>query len=109
MLYKAEVEHPLEALKNQIRGWYASEPPELEITASGNEYTVILSPKAKERKITNIRKLARKMKDAFWAACTVPLGAIDRFFPKPEDRADLLAESQTGSRTVKAVRNPEAK
>jgi hypothetical protein len=34
LIYKVEVEHPMEALKNQIRGWYANEPADLEITAS---------------------------------------------------------------------------
>jgi hypothetical protein len=97
----------MEALKEQVRGWYVAGPPEKETTAKGHQYTVILSPKAKERKITNIRKLARTIKDdTFWTVCTVSMGAIDRL-TTAEQRATFLTESQTGSRTVKAVPNTQ--
>ncbi len=105
LLYKAEVEGPMETLKKQIRGWYENQAAEAEFTAKGHEFTAILSKKAKERKITNIRKLARFLGKVFWDVCTVGMEAIDKYTTE-EQRAKFLAEGLTGSRTVKAVRNP---
>lgn len=92
----------LEALKEEIRSWYADQPGDFTTQVSGQLYDVQVGPRRNERKVSNMAKLFRLVgRAAFLARCSFPLKSIDELFAgKP---TPFLVEDRTGNRDIKAV------
>lgn len=96
-----------DALRKEIAGWYDGENATVGFVAQGAEFGVIVGPRARERRVTNMARLAKLLGKRLVDYCTVPLSAIDRLFDA-EQQKEFITESQTGSRTVRVIPKAQA-
>jgi hypothetical protein len=98
----------LKVVKDEIASCYADSPGEAH-EAEGKLYLVQVSPRATERKFiqdanwkqSGMYRLQRLLGiERFLTWCTFPLASVDRL---TSDTSTFLEETQTGTRTVKAV------
>jgi hypothetical protein len=91
------------ALEREIASWYDEQAPEEAYEVEGTVYTVQISARKRERRITDLPALFKHLgKLEFVRWCTFPLSAIDKLIDK-DLQSEFLTEERTGSRTVKAV------
>lgn len=93
----------LKQLKNEIASWAADAPAERGASYDGLRYTAQVSPRALERRIGDMAKVAEAMgSEEFWKRCSLALQALDAYVPDAAARG-LVTETRTGARSVTAV------
>ena len=93
-----------EKLKAQIKAEAEEYPADQDFTLVGKLYDLQISAKANERKIRSVRAVYKALGSlkAFYEVVTVALGKLEERLGK-EKVAELVEESRTGSRRIKAV------
>lgn len=106
-LYKQqkEIEAHLVILKGQVMAQLPADHPAGEaFMVEGDEYTIVIKAAEWKRTILDIAKVIRRVgRDAFIAACTFPLKALDELIPEAE-RAKYVSREQTGPRKLEVVK-----
>lgn len=100
-----EIESHLALLKAQLFATMPADYPAGEaFTLEGDEYLVIIKAAEWKRTILDIAKVIRRVgRDAFIAACTFPLKALDELIPEGE-REKYVSREQTGPRKLEVVK-----
>lgn len=90
-------------IRDEILAWFPDQPAAESVRFETNAFAFEITPKAWERRIRNIRVLAKRLGTAlFFRHCRIPLEVIDAHL-LPEERAEHIVESQTGPRRIIAV------
>jgi hypothetical protein len=91
-------------LRKMVASWYDEEAPEADFQASGDKFTAVIEARGWERRITDMRKLAKILTHAlFFEHCSFALGKFDKLVDV-EKHKDLVVKEQTGTRTVTVIR-----
>lgn len=101
-----EIEGHLVILKAQVMAQLPANHPAGEaFLVEGDEYTIIIKAAEWKREILDIAKVIRRVgRDAFIAACTFPLKALDALIPDEAERAKYVNREQTGPRKFEVVK-----
>jgi hypothetical protein len=90
-------------LKAEIQSWYDAAPADTTDVVEGQKFSVQISARGNERKITNMLKAYRLLGlQTFLEHCTIALKVIDKLID-PEKHKSFIEETQTGSRRLTAV------
>lgn len=92
-----------DAAKELIEKKYEKQPAEQAYTEDGKHYTVIVGPRSNERKIVDMPAIAERLKERFFALCSMPFKKLDVEIP-PDQQTGLVTQERTGDRTIKLVR-----
>lgn len=100
-----EIEGHMAILKAQVMAMLpADHPPGEAYMVEGDEFTIIIKAAEWKRTILDIAKVIRRVgRDAFIAACTFPLKALDELIPEAE-REKYVSREQTGPRKLEVVK-----
>gem|GEM_PF-4362919 len=108
LLYRdqKEIEKRLSLLKSELFGTMPADYPASEAyTLEGDEFLLIIKAAEWKRTILDIAKVIRRVgRDAFVAACTFSLKALDELIPDEAERAKFVEREQTGPRKVEVVK-----
>ena len=101
-----EIEAHLAILKGQVMAMLPADHPAGEaFLVEGDEYSIIIKAAEWKREILDIAKVLRRVgRDAFLAACTFPLKALDALIPDEAERAKYVSREQTGPRKLEVVK-----
>lgn len=93
-----------EKLKSVIKYWYVDAAPEATPIAQGKLYEIQVGACERARTWKSIPAVVRAVGgiQAFYGICSVAIGAVENIIGKSKTAA-LLAETQSGSRRIKAV------
>ena len=93
-----------EKLKGIIKSWYDDAPADATAIAEGSLYDVQVGVRAKERTWRSMTKVYKAVGgcSAFLNLCSIAIEAVVGAIGKAKAE-ELLVESQTGSRRLKAV------
>lgn len=92
-----------EEVRKLIQGNFVASLAGASYTEHGTRFTCIVGPRENERKITDMRKLAKILKDRFFAICSVALKKLDAEGLSDEQLKGLVTQDRTGTRSVKVV------
>lgn len=111
-LYKQqkEIEAHLVILKAQVMAQLPPDhPPGEAYLVEGDEYSIVIKAAEWKREILDIAKVLRRVgRDAFIAACTFPLKALDALIPDEAERTKFVSREQTGPRKLEVVKKLHA-
>lgn len=101
-----EIEAHLAILKGQVMAQLPADHPAGEAyLLEGDEFSIIIKAAEWKREILDIAKVIRRVgRDAFIAACTFPLKALDALIPDEGERAKYVSREQTGPRKLEVVK-----
>lgn len=88
-----------EALRKEVRGWLDAAPADSSGSFDGERYTVQVGARRHERRVLTAAAFKNLGKQKFLELCTFGVGLIEKLVPYP-DVKEMLAEEQTGPRTV---------
>jgi uncharacterized small protein (DUF1192 family) len=92
-----------EAARKAIQALYDAAPADQEFVMEGHDWQIQIGPREKQRTILSMAKLVKAITiKAFLEHCTFPLKIIDALLPGDKQK-NLVAESRSGTRPVKAV------
>lgn len=101
-----EIEAHLAILKAQVMAQLPADHPAGEAyLLEGDEYSIVIKAAEWKREILDLAKVIRRVgRDAFIAACTFPLKALDALIPDEGERAKYVSREQTGPRKLEVVK-----
>ena len=91
-----------EETRKLIQVCYGASAADQSFIEHGARFTCIVGQRENERKITDMRKLAKLLKDRFFSICSVPLKKLDAELPA-DQHIGLVTQARTGTRSVKVV------
>jgi hypothetical protein len=90
-------------LRKLIASWYEAEPAESDFQAPGVEFTAIIEARGFQRRITDMKRLAKILTHAlFFEHCSFALGKFDTLVG--DKHPDLVVNERTGTRAVAVIK-----
>lgn len=90
----------MEDLAKQIRSWHDDAPALQQVTAAGNEFEVVLSPRTTETRITDLHKVYRWLgRDQFLSLASISLRSLAEKL-NAQQVAALTTKEATGYRPI---------
>ena len=96
-----KLKEELDALRSEVEGALCEGlAPEATAEVATDKFVVSVSSKGTKRVINDMKAVAEALGDTFIEVATVPMKALDDYLT-PEERAEVVDESQNGSRRLK--------